>query len=201
MTGTAGKVKLHTGDALVVVDVQNDFLPGGALAVPGGDQVVPVLNRYMDLFRAAGLPVYASRDWHPPDHCSFEPRGGTWPVHCVAGSHGAWFAPNLSLPCETTVIDKATRRDEEAYSAFQGTGFAARLREAGTGRLFIGGLATDYCVLATVRDALARGFSVLALADAMRAVNIRTRDGDRAEREMRELGAELITLADIAAGG
>lgn len=200
MTERYARFRIRRGDALIVVDVQNDFLPGGALAVSFGDEVVPVLNRFIGLFRDAGLPVYASRDWHPPDHCSFRSQGGTWPDHCVAGSVGAWFAPGLSLPCEATVIDKATRPDEEAYSAFEGTGLAERLREAGIERLFIGGLATDYCVLATVRDALEQGFTVLALVDAMRPVDVKPGDGEKAETEMRSLGAEMVTSADIEPG-
>lgn len=200
MTKRVSQYLVRNGDALVVVDVQNDFLPGGALAVSRGDEVVPVLNRYVALFREAGLPVYASRDWHPPNHCSFQAQGGPWPAHCVAGGHGASFAPGLSLPGGTAVIDKATRQDEEAYSAFEGTGLAERLREAGIERLLIGGLATDYCVLATVRDALEQGFDVLVLKDAIRAVNVEPGDGEKAEAEMRRLGAEAVTLDEIEQG-
>ena len=200
MTERYAKFRVRRGDALVVVDVQNDFLPGGALAVPNGDEVVPVLNRYIGQFSATGLPVYASRDWHPSDHCSFDAQGGPWPAHCVAGTAGAWFAPGLSLPCESAVIDKATRADEEAYSAFEGTGLAGQLRAAGIERLFIGGLATDYCVSSTVLDALAEGFTVLVLKDAIRAVEVKPGDGERAEAEMRRLGAEMITLADLDGG-
>jgi len=192
-------VRLHRGDALIVVDVQNDFLPGGSLAVPGGDAVVPVLNRYAATFAAAGLPVYATRDWHPADHCSFKARGGPWPPHCVANSSGAAFAPGLKLPAQTTVISKAATADKDAYSGFEGTDLHARLKRAGVKRVFVGGLATDYCVLNTVRDARRLGYDVLLLTDAIRAVNVRPDDGKRAEDEMRRLGAEPFTLTLLAA--
>jgi len=181
-------------DAILIVDVQRDFLPGGNLAVAAGDEVVPVLNRYLELARAKGLPVFASRDWHPRNHCSFRARGGPWPEHCVAGTPGAAFAPGLELPEDATVIDKATGPDADAYSAFQGTDLASRLRERGVKRLLVGGLATDYCVLSTVRDARKAGFDVLLLADAVRAVNARPGDGERAEGEMRREGASFIDI-------
>jgi nicotinamidase/pyrazinamidase len=191
--------QLQPGDMLLVTDIQNDFLPGGALAVAGGDEVVPVLNRYVDAFQAQGLPVYATRDWHPLRHCSFYAQGGPWPVHCVAGTHGADFAAALTLPPDTTVISKATSRDREAYSSFQGTDLDSHLREAGIRRLFIGGLTTDYCVLNTVRDARRLGYEVFVLADAIRAVDVRAGDGQRAETEMVSLGAQFITLDGLDA--
>lgn len=190
---------LQPGDALIVVDVQNDFLPGGRLGVPRGDEVVPVLNRYARLFAEKGLPVYATRDWHPPDHCSFEARGGPWPVHCVADSPGAAFAPALDLPQDSTIVHKAAAPDRDAYSGFEGTALHERLQEDGVGRVFVGGLATDYCVLNTVRDALARGYETYLLADAVRAVNVDPQDGARAEAEMRRLGARAVTLDSVRA--
>lgn len=180
------------GDALVIVDVQNDFLPGGGLAVPEGDAVVPVLNRYIEAFHARGLPVYATRDWHPPLHASFKEQGGIWPSHCVADTPGALFAPGLELPPDTRIISKATEEESEAYSGFQGTGFARDLRDAGVKRLFVGGLATDYCVLNTVRDAIHEGFQVALLRDAVRAVDVNPGDGAKAEEEMVRLGAVPI---------
>ena len=186
--------QLQPGDVLLVTDIQNDFLPGGTLAVAGGDEVVPVLNLYIDAFQGQGLPVYATRDWHPLRHCSFHAQGGPWPVHCVAGTHGADFSSLLKLPPDTTVISKATSRDREAYSSFQGTDLDSRLRAAGIRRLFIGGLTTDYCVLNTVRDARRLGYDVFVLADAIRAVDVRSDDGQRAEAEMASLGAQFITL-------
>lgn len=189
----------ETGDALLVVDVQNDFLPGGSLGVAQGDEVVPVLNRYIELFRSEGLPVYATRDWHPMDHCSFQPQGGPWPPHCIAGTEGAAFAAGLALPTDVVVVSKATRVDQDAYSGFEGTNLAARLHAEGIRRLFIGGLATDYCVLNTVKDALAGAFEVVVLHDAIRAVNLHPDDGARAEEEMQRLGSKSATYAAIAA--
>ena len=193
------RCRLQSGDVLLVTDIQNDFLPGGRLAVAGGDEVVPVLNRYIGAFLAQGLPVYATRDWHPDGHCSFHPQGGPWPVHCVAGTPGADFAATLVLPPDTTVISKATSQDREAYSSFQGTDLDSRLRAAGIRRLFIGGLTTDYCVLNTVRDARQLGYEVFVLADAIRAVDVQPGDGQRAEEEMARLGAQRITLEGLAA--
>ncbi len=183
------------GDALLVVDVQRDFLPGGALGVPRGDEVIPLLNRYITAWQARGLPIVLSRDWHPPDHGSFRERGGPWPPHCVAGTPGAEFAPRLEVPASAIVVSKATDRDREAYSAFDGTDLDARLRAAGVRRLFIGGLATEYCVLWTVRDAIARGFDAVVLADACRPIDVQPGDGRRAEAEMERLGATVVREA------
>jgi nicotinamidase/pyrazinamidase len=187
------------GDALLIVDVQNDFLPGGSLAVPQGDRVVPVLNRYIRAFTGAGRPVYATRDWHPEGHCSFAPQGGPWPPHCLAGTTGAAFAPGLDLPRGVVVISKADTVDQDAYSGFEGTDLANRLRADGVRRLFIGGLATDYCVLNTVRDALKAGFGVALLTDAIRAVDVKAGDGARAEAEMAAQGAVPVTREALAA--
>jgi len=186
----------HIGDALLIVDVQNDFLPGGSLAVPRGDEVVPVLNRYLQLF--AALPVYATRDWHPEHHCSFRAQGGPWPPHCIAETHGAQFAAALQLPPDAVVISKATTVEMDAYSGFQGTDLDARLRAANIRRLYIGGLATDYCVLNTVSDALRLGYLVLLLGDAIRAVEMQTGDGQRAIDQMLGLGAQYITVEGLA---
>jgi nicotinamidase-related amidase len=179
-------------DALLVVDVQVDFLPGGALAVPAGDEVVPALNRHLRRFRAAGRPVVLTRDWHPEDHCSFHTRGGPWPPHCVRGTPGAAFAPGLEVPAEARLVSKATGRDGEAYSGFGGTDLHAWLQAQGVHRLFVGGLATDYCVLATVRDALGLGYAVVLLLDSVRAVDVCAGDGERAVAEMFSLGAEPL---------
>lgn len=190
-------LRLQDGDALILVDVQNDFLPGGRLAVPEGDAVIAPLNAWIERFAQRRLPIVATRDWHPADHCSFQARGGPWPAHCVAGTPGAEFAPALRLPENVWIVSKATRPDEEAYSGFQGTDLAQRLREAGVRRLFIGGLATDYCVLNTVLDALDEGFSVFLLEDAIRAVNVKPGDGERAIAKMTAAGAVPVTLADL----
>jgi len=197
-TPNRNEIQPQPGDALLIVDVQNDFLPGGSLAVPHGDEVVPVLNRYLETFAEQNLPVYATRDWHPPRHCSFREQGGPWPPHCIAGTNGAAFAAALQLPPAAVIISKATTVEQDAYSGFQGTDLHVRLHAAGIRRLFVGGLATDYCVLNTVRDALKLSYEVLLLNDAIRAVDVQPGDGLRAEQEMTGLGAQRITVEGIA---
>jgi len=198
-------IVLGGGDALLIVDPQVDFLPGGSLGVPQGDAVLAPINRLIDLYRTHGLPVYVSRDWHPALHCSFADQGGPWPVHCVAGSDGARFAPGLQLD-DAIVVSKATTVDVDAYSAFNGTGLADTLRERGIRRLVVCGLATDYCVLNTVLDGLAAGFEVLLATEAIRAVNVNADDGDRALVRMLDGGAMPVQLtgaglvADLALG-
>lgn len=187
-------IVLGGGDALLIVDPQVDFLPGGSLGVPQGDAVLAPINRLIDLYRAHGLPVYVSRDWHPALHCSFAGQGGPWPVHCVAGSDGARFAPGLQLD-DAVVVSKATTADVDAYSAFNGTGLADTLRERGIRRLVVCGLATDYCVLNTVLDGMAAGFEVLLATEAIRAVNVNADDGDRALVRMLDGGAMPVQLA------
>src|SRR5581483_12158478 len=130
---------LHAGDALLVIDVQRDFLPGGALAVPEGDRVIAVLNGCAREFVARGVPVYATGDWHPVEHCSFHSQGGPWPPHCVAGTPGAEMAEGLELPADTYVISKASTPEKDAYSGFQGTDLLLRLRSRGCARVFVGG--------------------------------------------------------------
>lgn len=193
-----------TRDGLVIVDVQNDFCPGGSLAVPGGDDVVPMLNRYAECFAARGVPVFASRDWHPERTKHFQAFGGQWPPHCVQETRGAEFHPELRLPPGTKIISKGMDPNEDAYSCFQaeaedGMPFAAALGEGGVQRLFVGGLATDYCVRATVLDALKEGFEVIVLEDAVRAVNVQPGDGDRALQEMEAAGAQRARWEIIAA--
>ncbi|WP_428276403.1 nicotinamidase [Candidatus Palauibacter sp.] len=177
------------GDALLVVDVQRDFLPGGALAVAEGDAVIPPLNEAIRAFSEAGLPIFVTRDWHPPDHCSFVQQGGLWPLHCVAGTTGAAFPKSLRLPASPLVISKATDPASEAYSAFAGTDLAELLSDRRVRRVFVGGLATDYCVLRTVLDARAVGLDVVVLDDAVRAVGVESGDGARAIGRMRAAGA------------
>jgi nicotinamidase/pyrazinamidase len=184
-------------DALIVADVQNDFLPGGSLGVPGGDAVIPLLNEYMRLALAGGAHVFASRDWHPAHHCSFREQGGPWPAHCVQASHGADFAAQLRLPKEAVIVSKGTELDRDAYSAFQGTKLETALRALDIGRLLVGGFATEYCVLETVRDARARGYAVLVLDDAIRGVD--PARSLAAHDEMVALGGSPVTLQDIAA--
>lgn len=191
-------MKLERGDALFIADIQNDFLPGGSLAVPQGNEIVPVLRRYLALFQSRTLPIFAGRDWHPADHCSFRDRGGIWPPHCIAGSGGADAPPDFPLPPSVVIVHKATAADKEAYSAFEGTTLDVALRARGVRRLFVGGLATDYCVLNTVRDALRLGYAVVLLTDAIRAVNVQPDDGANAEAEMLRLGAGPACFEDLA---
>ena len=179
------------GRALIVVDVQNDFCPGGSLAVERGDEVVAPLNRLIAEFLAQGLPVYKSRDWHPARTKHFADYGGTWPVHCVRGTHGAEFHPDLSDDPRVHVVSKGLG-DEDNYSAFDGTTLAEDLRRRGVREVWVGGLATDYCVKRTVLDALGEGFRVRAVSDAMRAVNLQPGDDARALEEMRAAGAEIV---------
>jgi nicotinamidase/pyrazinamidase len=193
-TGT----ELIEGDALVIVDVQNDFLPGGALAVPQSDEILPILNDYIAAFEKRGLPVYVTRDWHPPNHCSFKEYGGPWCTHCVAGTHGAAFSAELKLVSPFTIVSKATTPELEAYSDFSTTNFEPNLRATDVSRLFVGGLATDYCVFSTVKDALALGFATYLLFDAVRGVNVEPDDSEKAVQEMIRLGATPITLQDLA---
>ena len=193
------KVHLTAGDALIVVDVQNDFLPGGSLAVPQGDEVIAVLNRYIAAFHARELPIFATRDWHPPDHCSFQQQGGPWPPHCIADTPGAAFPAALEFPPDAHIISKATTLTKDAYSGFEGTRLNELLQVAGIRRVFVGGLATDYCVLNTVRDALLHNYPTFLLEDAVRAVNVQADDGLRAQEEMVRLGAVPIQFEAIIA--
>ncbi|MGE5851009.1 MAG: nicotinamidase [Candidatus Methylomirabilota bacterium] len=181
-------------DALIVVDVQNDFCPGGALPVPQGDQVVPAINRVLNL--TAWLTV-ATRDWHPQDHCSFKPQGGIWPVHCVAGTRGAAFHPGLDAMKIRQIISKATTKGAEAYSGFQGTELTALLRGQGIQRVFVCGLATDYCVKATALDARRAGFGVLVLDDAIRGVEVQPGDCAKAIEEMAATGIGFVKTTDL----
>ncbi|MGZ5119274.1 MAG: nicotinamidase [Burkholderiales bacterium] len=189
--------EFRRNDALLIIDVQRDFLPGGALAVPAGDAVIPVLNRYIALAERHGIPIVASRDWHPRNHCSFRP-GGPWPPHCIAQTEGAQFSPDLRLPRDAIIVSKATDESADAYSAFQGTGLAVDLRARGVQRLWIGGLATDYCVLSTVLDARKEGFDVFLLEDASRPVEVHTGDGARAVTRMRDAGAVPISYTKVS---
>jgi len=182
-------------DALIVVDVQRDFCPGGALAVPRGDDVVPVINRLLGL---TDWLTVATRDWHPADHCSFEAQGGIWPPHCVAGTDGAAFHPALDQSRIRTVVSKAVTRDAEAYSGFQGTGLAAQLSARGVRRVFVCGLATDYCVKATALDARRAGLDVVVIEDAIRGVEVKPGDCAKAVDEMRASAIVLAPSAELA---
>jgi nicotinamidase/pyrazinamidase len=177
--------------ALIVVDVQNDFCPGGTLAVPHGDEVIKPLNRLIDEFLERGAPVYKTRDWHPPVTQHFLANGGSWPVHCVQNTEGAQFHPELRDDPRIQVISKGVG-NADGYSAFDETDLATQLHNQNVEELVVGGLATDYCVKNTVLDALRHGFRVKALENAMRAVDLQPGDGDRAIDEMRDAGAEIV---------
>jgi nicotinamidase/pyrazinamidase len=182
--------------ALLIVDVQNDFCPGGSLAVAGGDEVVPILNRYAEEFAAAGRPVLADRDWHPSRTTHFVQFGGAWPPHCVQGTPGSEYHPGLRLPPKTVHVVKGMGAEEDAYSCFEARDLSGRslpdlLAERGIRKLYIGGLATDYCVKHTTLDARKAGLEVVVLTDAVRGVNVQPGDADRALEEMRAAGATL----------
>ncbi len=195
---------MSRNSALIIVDVQNDFCPGGALPVTNGDTVVPVLNRYITLFEAAGLPVFATRDWHPEKTRHFKKFGGRWPEHCIQGSAGAAFHKDLNLPLNTAVVTKGDRPDEEGYSGFQGRTDSGRplslaLKDSGIEHIYVAGLATDYCVKETVLDGLGEGFKVTVLEDAVLGVDMEPGDSKRAIEEMVERGAEAATFEKIQA--
>ncbi|MDX1304401.1 nicotinamidase [Photobacterium sp.] len=193
-------LKLTAQDALILVDVQNDFLPGGSLAVTNGDQVIPALNCYIKAFHQRRLPIFATRDWHPLNHCSFKNCGGIWPPHCVQHTHGAEFASDLRLPEDVEIISKDDTPTLNSYSGFTCTNLSKQLRNKGCNRLFIGGLATDYCVLNTVLDGIREGFDVVLLEDAIRAVNLNPGDSDNAIARMKKAGATGIRVEEIENG-
>lgn len=191
------KFKVNERDALIIVDLQKDFCPEGALPVPGGDQVVPILNKYIEIFRKVGAHIFATRDWHPQNHSSFKAYGGMWPPHCIQKTEGAKFHPSLMLPKEVKVISKATDPSKEAYSGFDGTELKEELKKKGVKRVFVGGLATDYCVKNTVLDALKYGFETVLLEDAIRGVNLKPEDSDEAIKEMVNKGAKKAMSSDM----
>ena len=186
--------------ALIVVDVQNDFCPGGSLAVAEGNEVVGPLNKLMKEFLDRGEPVYKTRDWHPEKTKHFAIYGGTWPIHCVQNTPGAEFHPDLIDDPRITVISKGFDERADGYSGFDGTQLAQLLRDEGVNEVWVGGLATDYCVKQTVIDGVRNGFKVKALADAMRPVNVNPEDGKKSIDEMKEAGAEIVGDEAKAAG-
>jgi len=188
---------LNESAALLLVDIQNDFMPGGALAVTNGDEILSPLNKLMAAFAGQALPIVATRDWHPADHCSFTAQGGIWPSHCVAGTSGAGFHPGIMLPKNAHIVSKAEQQFRDAYSGFDNTQLDSWLAERGIQGLLVGGLATDYCVLHTVLDGLQAGFRVTVLTDAIRAVNLKTGDGAQAIARMASAGAQPATSARV----
>jgi nicotinamidase/pyrazinamidase len=191
------KLKINKNDSLIIVDVQKDFCPGGALPVPEGDRIIPTLNKYINTFRRANIRIFATRDWHPPNHASFKPFGGIWPPHCIQNAEGAEFHPDLKLPKEAKIISKATDPQRESYSGFDDTELEAELKRQGIQRVFVGGLATDYCVKNTVLDALKLGFEAVLLDDAIKGINKNSRDSDEAIEEMIRKGAATARFSEI----
>ena len=179
--------------ALIVVDVQRDFCPGGALPVAGGDKIIPAVNELIGAFERAGLPVFFTRDWHPKNHVSFKAGGGPWPPHCVQNTPGARFHPALAIPADAEVIDKGTLKEEDAYSGFQGTDLTHKLHRLGVKQICVAGLATDYCVKNTVIDGAAQGFETYVVTDCVRGVNLKRTDSATALRGMLSRGAKETT--------
>ncbi|GIU71093.1 MAG: bifunctional pyrazinamidase/nicotinamidase [Candidatus Nitrosocaldaceae archaeon] len=185
-------MKLDKNSALIVVDMQNDFLPGGSLPVKDGDKIIPVINNCIRKFKEQGLNIFATRDWHPEDHISFKERGGPWPKHCVQNTKGAEFHKDLELD-DAIIISKAMDRDKEAYSGFEGTDLKDRLKQMDIKKVFVTGVATDYCVKNTALDAIKHGFEVYLIRDGVKGIH----DEEKAIEEMRSKGVKVIESKDI----
>ena len=189
--------------ALLIVDVQNDFCPGGALPVPKGDKVVPVLNKYIKIFLKKDLPIFASRDWHPKRTKHFRDFGGDWPHHCIQKTKGAKFHPSLKLPKKAIILSKGMNPRKDSYSAFNAVSsrkkaFIDILKKLKIKELYVGGLATDYCVKRSILDALKAGFKVKLLSDAVKGVNVKPKDSQKAVKEMIRRGAKKVTYGKIS---
>ncbi len=196
--GPIGKVPRPDRESLLLlVHPQNDFCPGGALPVPGGDEIIPLINKYIQHFVSQGSSLVATRDWHPANHCSFVEQGGPWPPHCIQGSRGAQFHPDLRLPPGMMIVSGATNPKQEAYSGFDGTSLEERLEDLGVNTLYVVGLATDYCVKQTVLDACKLGFRVVILEDAVRGINIKPGDSQTAISETVAVGSMRAKAPDI----
>lgn len=195
---------MRSKKALLIVDMQNDFCPGGALGIPQGDLIVPAVNKYLKIASKKKWPIFLSRDWHPIRTGHFKDFGGLWPVHCIANSRGAQFHPKLKLPKEAIYVYKGMDPEKDSYSVFQaedmqGLSFLHLLKMRKVGELYIGGLATDYCVRTSVRDALKQGFKVRLLTDAMQGVNLKPHDAENAIKEMVKKGATKTTVKRMEA--
>ena len=193
------RYKMKFKKALLIVDVQNDFCPGGALGVPEGDKIIPTINKYIKAFSSKKLPIFATRDWHPIKTKHFRDFGGVWPVHCIENTKGASFHPKLRLPKEIILLYKGIYPQKDGYSAFEaeelnGAGFSHLLKLLKVNELYICGLATDYCVKFSTRDAVKQGFKAKILMDAIKGVNLKPGDSENAIKEMVRLGAKKITL-------
>ncbi len=191
-------VALAPGDAFLIVDVQIDFCPGGALPIEEGDQVVAVINEWIQKFKEHDLPVLASRDWHPREHPSFDTENGRWPPHCIQDTPGADFHSRLELPASAVIITKGTRYDQDQNSAFDQTGLGDHLQRKGIRRLFVAGLALDVCVMATVVDARKQGFEVVLIHDATRPVN--AGNGREALAMMAAAGVVVVGVPEPSGG-
>ncbi|WP_297886983.1 nicotinamidase [Sulfurihydrogenibium sp.] len=193
------KVRITSKDALIVVDMQNDFMPYGALPVKDADKIVPIINEYVSIFEEKSNPVFYTRDWHPENHISFKGYGGIWPSHCVQNTEGAKFHPDLKIPSDNKfIISKGTSPDFDAYSGFQGTVLDSLLKERGVKRIFVCGVATDFCVKNTVIGGLNLGYQVFILTDAIKAVF-----PDKENQVINQLldqTAVAITIEDTDAG-
>src|SRR5918996_4841552 len=183
-------------EALLIIDFQNDFTAGGALEVPGGDEIAEPVQRLARHYEN----VLATRDWHPPDHASFETEGGPWPIHCVRGTHGAELHPAMKDVEVDLIVDVGREREDQGYSGFEKSTLADALRDRGVDRVYVTGLATDYCVRASAIDAAKEGFDTTVVEDAIRAVNVEPDDGVRAIADMREAGAKVATSDEVLAG-
>jgi nicotinamidase/pyrazinamidase len=193
---------MRSSKALLVVDVQNDFCPGGALGIHGGDRIIPTLNRYIKHFERENLPIIVTRDWHPQVTKHFQQFGGVWPVHCIQWSLGAQFHPELKLPKEALAMSKGMDPEEDSYSAFHAADSSGRLLadllgSLGVKRIYIGGLATDYCVKHSALDALKVGLDVHILSDAIAGVNLQPEDSRLAMEEMVRRGAKKTICGDL----
>jgi len=188
-------IKIDRSYALLIIDMQNDFMPVGTLPVPDSDKIIPVLNKYIDMFVSNKLPIFATRDWHPQNHMSFKQCGGIWPMHCVKNTFGAGFPSELRIPRSTTVISAGYEYDKEGYSGFEATELNRKLEQKEVKHLLVGGVATDYCVKHTVLDALGRGLDVVVLEDAIKAI----KNGEEAIKEMKKKGAKIAKIGDIVA--
>jgi nicotinamidase/pyrazinamidase len=181
--------------ALLIIDFQNDFTAGGALAVPDGDEIAEPVKRLAGEFEH----VFATRDWHPPDHASFETEGGPWPVHCVQGTHGAELHPAMRDIEVEAIVDVGVEREDEGYSGFEKSKLADLLHEQDLDEVAVVGLATDYCVRASAIDACREGFDTTVVTDAIRAVEVEPGDGERALEDMKRAGAKLATSRELLA--
>lgn len=198
--GIQGHVGQEATRALIVVDIQRDFCPGGALPVADGDKIIPAVNELVRAFGKAGLPVFFTRDWHPRNHVSFRASGGPWPPHCVRNTPGASFHPSLAIPPDAEVIDKGTLQTEDAYSGFQGTDLSYKLHGLHVKQIYVAGLATDYCVKNTVLDGAAQGFETYVITDCVRGVNLKRTDSAAALRTMLSRGARQTTSGRLVKG-